>query len=297
MKTRGGDNNEILCNYCNRKVIDFVECFKCKEFFHPSCLIKEAGVKSSTCQHEVSANSGIQENTSPMDIEIENKFLKMQVEYLQALLSESQSKNLILIENNELLRDKLKKCECSEKTSTGKQSRHGKKLENVANLVRTRKGSSSISVSGDNKLESSDHGTTSRTTENESLKIPTASYANITATQLSDAVASALRAASTSSENVNNNNEWSTVSNNRRKSKSNSKKINTQLVCNGEKLQEESHTHLPMCLHEIFIENVKELPYMLRSVSAHTMDDNPLNIIQCYCPPKTTWDTTHCPHT
>ncbi|KAL3267793.1 hypothetical protein HHI36_006922 [Cryptolaemus montrouzieri] len=58
----------------------------------------------------------------------------MQVEYLQALLSESQSKNLILIENNELLRDKLKKCECSEKTSTGKQSRHGKKLENVANL-------------------------------------------------------------------------------------------------------------------------------------------------------------------
>ncbi|KAL3275253.1 hypothetical protein HHI36_020022 [Cryptolaemus montrouzieri] len=108
-KTRGGDNNEILCNYCNRKVIDFVECFRCKEFFHPSCLIKEAGVKSSTCQHEVkSANSGIQENTSPMDIEIENKFLKMQVEYLQALLSESQSKNLILIENNELLRDKLK---------------------------------------------------------------------------------------------------------------------------------------------------------------------------------------------
>ncbi|KAL3286955.1 hypothetical protein HHI36_001441 [Cryptolaemus montrouzieri] len=97
-KTRGGDNNEILCNYCNRKVIDFVECFKCKEFFHPSCLIKEAGVKSSTCQHEVkSANSGIQENTSPMDIEIENKFLKMQVEYLQALLSESQSKNLILL--------------------------------------------------------------------------------------------------------------------------------------------------------------------------------------------------------
>ncbi|KAL3290582.1 hypothetical protein HHI36_024251 [Cryptolaemus montrouzieri] len=92
-KTRGGDNNEILCNYCNRKVIDFVECFKCKEFFHPSCLIKEAGVKSSTCQHEVkSANSGIQENTSPMDIEIENKFLKMQVEYLQALLSESKSK-------------------------------------------------------------------------------------------------------------------------------------------------------------------------------------------------------------
>ncbi|KAL3266910.1 hypothetical protein HHI36_011060 [Cryptolaemus montrouzieri] len=224
-KTRGGDNNEILCNYCNRKVIDFVECFKCKEFFHPSCLIKEAGVKSSTCQHEVkSANSGIQENTSPMDIEIENKFLKMQVEYLQALLSESQSKNLILIENNELLRDKLKKCECSEKTSTGNQSRHGKKLENVANLVRTRKGSSSISVSGDNKLESSDHGTTSRTTENESLKIPTASYANITATQLSDAVASALRAASTSSENVNNNNEWSTVSNNRRKSKSTQRK-------------------------------------------------------------------------
>ncbi|KAL3274050.1 hypothetical protein HHI36_015469 [Cryptolaemus montrouzieri] len=74
-KTHAGDN------YCNRKVIDFVEYFKCKQVFHPSCLIKEDGMKSSTCQHEVkSANSRNQENTSLMDIEVENKFLKMQVE-------------------------------------------------------------------------------------------------------------------------------------------------------------------------------------------------------------------------
>ncbi|KAL3290263.1 hypothetical protein HHI36_023613 [Cryptolaemus montrouzieri] len=159
-KTRGGGNNAILCNYCNRKVIDFVEYFQCKEFFHHSCLIKEASMKSSTCQHEVkSANSRNQGNTSPMDSEVENKFLEMQVEYLQALLSQVQSKNLILIENNELLR------------------------VNVANLVRTRIGSSSISVSGSEKLESSDHGTTSRTAENDLQQSPSASYANITATK------------------------------------------------------------------------------------------------------------------
>ncbi|KAL3272481.1 hypothetical protein HHI36_013961 [Cryptolaemus montrouzieri] len=95
-----------------------------------------------------------------------------------------------------------------------------KKIENVANLVKTRIGLSSISVFGDDQLDFSDHGTTSTTVENDLQKSPSTSYANVTATQLSDAVASM------SSENVNNNNEWSTVSNMQGKSKSKSNHLN-----------------------------------------------------------------------
>lgn len=102
-----GENSEKICNYCNKKVIDYVKCIKCTEFFHPSCLARAAKMESTNCQHEVSYSNRNHENEDFPDLKSENKFLKMQVEYLNAIIVEIQSKNSILLENNKLLVEKI----------------------------------------------------------------------------------------------------------------------------------------------------------------------------------------------
>lgn len=92
------ENSDKICSYCNRKVGEFLKCIKCDDIFHPSCLVKAANRKNTTCHHasaeEISAKS-------------ENKSLRTEVEYLKLLLEETKSKNSILIENNNLLKDKI----------------------------------------------------------------------------------------------------------------------------------------------------------------------------------------------
>lgn len=46
------ENCEILCNYCAKKVTEYVKCIKCDELFHPSCLNKADSKKNTQCQHE-----------------------------------------------------------------------------------------------------------------------------------------------------------------------------------------------------------------------------------------------------
>ncbi|KAK9886311.1 hypothetical protein WA026_015822 [Henosepilachna vigintioctopunctata] len=45
-------SNEFKCQYCNKRVVESSTCAKCQENFHPSCLIKSAEQKSTTCKHE-----------------------------------------------------------------------------------------------------------------------------------------------------------------------------------------------------------------------------------------------------
>lgn len=103
-----GDILERICNYCNKKVGEFVQCNKCKEIFHPSCLLKAASRKTTTCRHEVGIHS---ENEEESQLKMENRCLQIELSYIRVLLDESNSKNSILMENNQLLHEKIRDLE------------------------------------------------------------------------------------------------------------------------------------------------------------------------------------------
>lgn len=109
------ENSDTLCNYCNTKVgKSVVKCIKCVGVFHLSCLMKAAYRKNTDCRHEMIPDKADDEYSL---IKNENKFLKMEVTYLRALLEEANSKNLVLIENNKLLNEKISNIETNIKTS------------------------------------------------------------------------------------------------------------------------------------------------------------------------------------
>lgn len=109
------ENSDTPCNYCNTKVgKSVVKCIKCVGVFHLSCLMKAANRKNTDCRHEMIPDKADDEYSL---IKNENKFLKMEVTYLRALLEEANSKNLVLIENNKLLNEKISNIETNIKTS------------------------------------------------------------------------------------------------------------------------------------------------------------------------------------
>lgn len=99
-----------LCNLCNKKVVDSINCIKCNAMLHRSCWNKCKKSSSAICVHVSSMEESSCESISTPITEnnFENEFLKMQVKLLNELLVEMKSKNLVLMKNNELLIEKIK---------------------------------------------------------------------------------------------------------------------------------------------------------------------------------------------
>lgn len=95
--------NEQKCAYCAKKVVDSVQCDKCSENFHPSCIIAAANNKNATCKHIGSGKKMVKENESYEDISTQNKLLNMENRYLK----ECQEANQLLREKNQLLAEKI----------------------------------------------------------------------------------------------------------------------------------------------------------------------------------------------
>lgn len=110
------ENIEIICDYCGRKVKNTVKCAKCARIFHPSCLTMAANRKTTPCFHVASKENENDEMVEEVpDHKTENTMLKMQVEYLNVLITEIRSKNSILIDNNALLMEKIQRLESNVK--------------------------------------------------------------------------------------------------------------------------------------------------------------------------------------
>lgn len=109
---------KAICVHCNRKVIEFVKCAKCKDIFHPSCLTQAATKKSTLCIHESEISEEISE-----DPRVLLHIFQVRIQYLESLLSETQSKNSILVQNNELLTEKVRNLESSKKNENQQQKK------------------------------------------------------------------------------------------------------------------------------------------------------------------------------
>ncbi|KAL3282650.1 hypothetical protein HHI36_005825 [Cryptolaemus montrouzieri] len=134
------DISEKVCNYCDKKLIDFMQCIKCDEYFHPSCLVRAANKKSSSCRHDsVKTQDEIETEDISDDIRVENKFMNMQVKYLTTFLKEVQCKNRILIDNNQLLLEKIRNHENNESKQNSKRKKNWINTEKTLqdNLTKT----------------------------------------------------------------------------------------------------------------------------------------------------------------
>lgn len=87
------------CHHCGKSVVEVVKCKKCINCFHPSCLVQASKQKNAECIHEtdkVRKQSTIVNNEDNGEIDL-----------LRILVKELQSKNQILQENSQLLREKI----------------------------------------------------------------------------------------------------------------------------------------------------------------------------------------------
>lgn len=114
-KSNISEINSNLCSHCNRKVVGAMKCTKCSAVLHPSCWKTSNSKNTSSCYHvsvqipdEISSGS-IQLNK--LEDDPVKQYLSIQVKLLSELLDEVRSKNLVLLENSELLSDKIKNLE------------------------------------------------------------------------------------------------------------------------------------------------------------------------------------------
>ncbi|XP_045480905.1 uncharacterized protein LOC123685294 [Harmonia axyridis] len=122
---RGKKDN--ICSLCGKKVCDFVKCIKCEDIFHPACMIQANTRKTPKCIHASIPTDGddsliAEKSTESQEPEVEMKILKVENYFLKQLLSECQSKNKVLLHNNELLIEKIMRLE-KDNTSQDKQSK------------------------------------------------------------------------------------------------------------------------------------------------------------------------------
>ncbi|KAK9893118.1 hypothetical protein WA026_023837 [Henosepilachna vigintioctopunctata] len=82
--------------------------------------------------------------------QVENQFLKMKIKYLEELLLESQSKNKILIQNNELL---LEKIHSYDKKTQIDNNRAVSERDNILRVRRDKVNSTSLSLDSSSKPE------------------------------------------------------------------------------------------------------------------------------------------------
>ncbi|KAG5888734.1 hypothetical protein JTB14_023809 [Gonioctena quinquepunctata] len=89
------------CKYCKKSVTNKVKCVKCKEVFHPSCFKQSCQRKNVICEHITTDDRNQSYKPSnECSLEKENNLLKR-------IIEEMESKNSILHENCNLLKDKI----------------------------------------------------------------------------------------------------------------------------------------------------------------------------------------------
>ncbi|KAK9877337.1 hypothetical protein WA026_017731 [Henosepilachna vigintioctopunctata] len=242
--------SDKVCNHCSKKVIDFVQCIKCFEYFHPSCMTQSAAKKFTICTHETSKNneSKISKVVSCECLD-ENRLLKIEIKYLNQIIMEMQSKNSILLENNKLvlennvlLKEKILNLEeciksnCKQsviplyKTSVALKVDEPDKTSKNTNLRRM------TSTVDNNEFTNKEHRDgdlccLSRTKEQPSnLAIDTENIPKLATSKVSK-IKMLEKECSTSNEGMQNKQEdWSVVTSKKNKN-SNRKKV--QLVCTG----------------------------------------------------------------
>ncbi|XP_045475290.1 uncharacterized protein LOC123681119 [Harmonia axyridis] len=100
---------------------------KCEDIFHPACMIQANTRKTPKCIHVSIPTDGddssiAEKLTESPEPEVEMKILRVENYFLKQLLSECQSKNKVLLHNNELLVEKIMRLE-KDNTSQDKQSK------------------------------------------------------------------------------------------------------------------------------------------------------------------------------
>lgn len=95
------------CAHCGKRVVDKVQCGKCFENFHPSCLSLAANRKDTMCKH-IQVEKIVEEpSTAYEELMVQYKITNIENEYLKKLLEECQENNRLLRENNKLLNEKV----------------------------------------------------------------------------------------------------------------------------------------------------------------------------------------------
>lgn len=111
-------NVEIMCNYCTNKVRKYVKCMKCDEIFHLSCLNKATCRKPTRCHHETrDEKQRIMQRLTPS--KQNTRIFKLRY------LEKPKSSNLILIENNKSLNDKIRNLKLLTRTGKLKNKESG----------------------------------------------------------------------------------------------------------------------------------------------------------------------------
>lgn len=98
--------SEIKCFQCKKKVVDATKCYKCFEYFHNKCMEKSANQETSICKHDGGSIERLA--LEIRDLQTQNKIVNIELTYLKELLKETQEKNVILVEHNALLKEKIK---------------------------------------------------------------------------------------------------------------------------------------------------------------------------------------------
>ena len=92
------DQGAIICGQCKSKVSAQVICDLCGGPFHPACLKRHSG----RCEER------IKENEVMISTDQEVRVLKLEISLLKRIINEKEEKNSILLENNTLLKEKIK---------------------------------------------------------------------------------------------------------------------------------------------------------------------------------------------
>lgn len=122
---KSGETNDLKCTFCGRKVKDSMKCGKCFNIFHKLCIIKAANVRSSTCKHkEMECNESISSQVQYDVLEVENNLLKQ-------LVKEMSEKNIILVEYNKLLQERIVLLEKNKKQNPRETYSHIVKNTNI----------------------------------------------------------------------------------------------------------------------------------------------------------------------
>ena len=93
-------NVNLNCNHCRRPVKVSVSCTKCFSIYHPACMKQSAELKSAECIHEAQC--------SQSEVMSEDEYEESrEITLLKRIIRELEEKNILLQENNMLLREKV----------------------------------------------------------------------------------------------------------------------------------------------------------------------------------------------
>lgn len=103
-------SSDFKCKHCKKDVVNSVKCIKCDELFHPSCLVQSARAKNAVCRHEPQNQSGDTSNLKTASDHSDPRMTSLMTEncLLRELVEKTKSKNAILNENCDLLKEKVK---------------------------------------------------------------------------------------------------------------------------------------------------------------------------------------------